>query len=722
MSLLLWIQKKKNNKRRTRKTIFSAITLALIVSSIPAYALENAAPSRTINVVYDDSGSMIRSNGQYVDTWCQAKYAMEVFGAMLGEADTMNIYYMSDFDSGTGAGPLLTLHGSDGAQTNVAKIHDTVSEASNTPFNAVRKAYSDLTKAVSDEKWLIVLTDGAFEDGRMSQAEIDSFFAAKSQDVSVMFLGMGPDAGEITANEPNLIFYEKAQTNNEILRKITGMCTRIFNSNRLEVNASKTISFDVPMGELVVFAQGENVSIDGIDGPSGKTYKTSTLPVNVQYSEVASLNNKGWYNPAQYKISRELKGQIATFRDDFDSGDYRLEISGANTIEVYYKPNVEIAAYLTNADGEEVTSFADLKAGDYTIDFGFVKAGTSERVNQSTLLGDVSYSAVVYNNGIQHDRTYSSGDTIHIEEGPLEIDAMALYLQYNSVSTHLDYSIYDDKALTFSEIHNPTYEISKEGIDASQPIVIKTLFEGREVTPEQWREMGVPVVVADEGEGFAKYGDFVVEKSETPGIYNLYPSLASRLMSSDVYENYCYSLSYENKHGESTWSGGLSGNVAVNDTRTWLERFAQLIIKWCIIAAIVLLIVGYIPPFKKYLPKKLKSRPNIDCSPKGAGGKPMIAKGKYTKKTITTLIPYKAQEGSIKISPPGLAGIPVMQVKAAGGNMMYLMNTKSYAGKTDITFNGIEIAEGTTKPMHLGAGSMIIIETPVMTYTCIPNQ
>ena len=82
-------------------------------------------------------------------------------------------------------------------------------------------------------------------------------------------------------------------------------------------------------------------------------------------------------------VNRDLKGSIATFRDDFPSGSYTVDVTGADTIEVYYKPNVEIAAYLTNSAGQEVTSLEDLQAGEYTITFGFVKAGTDEPVNNS---------------------------------------------------------------------------------------------------------------------------------------------------------------------------------------------------------------------------------------------------------------------------------------------------------------------------------------------------
>ena len=71
-----------------------------IAAAVPMYASAQSLYVRKIvSVVYDDSGSMIEDdNGTYVDRWCQAKYAMEVFAAMLGEKDTLNIFFMSDYD------------------------------------------------------------------------------------------------------------------------------------------------------------------------------------------------------------------------------------------------------------------------------------------------------------------------------------------------------------------------------------------------------------------------------------------------------------------------------------------------------------------------------------------------------------------------------------------------------------------------------------------------
>lgn len=702
-----------SGKRVLAFVLMMIISMQVSITSVSAVA--DSAPTRIINVVFDDSGSMIKANGQLVDTWCQAKYAMEVFAAMLGENDTLNVYVMSDFDNGrTNAAPKVTLAGADGQVTNVSKVHSMLTSAGNTPFNSVRKAYSDLKAAQADEKWLVILTDGQFQ----GIDNIDAYLAEKAETVKVMFLGMGPDAPEITANESAGVYYEKAATSKQILNKITGICTRIFNSDRLDVNVSaKTITFDVPMAELTVFAQGANVSIKSIKDESGAEYLSSSAPVTVQYSEKASAANY-----PDFIVDKNLKGSVLTFKDDFSPGTYKLEVSGADTIEVYYKPNVEIAAYLTDENGKEVSDMENLKAGEYTIDFGFVKAGTREKVAESALLGEVSYSAIVINNGVQHETAYASGDKIYIEEGSLQIDAMANFLEYNSVATHLDYSIFKDKNIEFSTIDLPEYVVTKEGMNVTEPIKIKVTLEGDEFSEEEWDEMGLVKIALAEDEAGSGYGDFIVEKDATPGVYRIIPSLKEGQMRANLYQDCPFTISYNNKHGEATWAGEMKGVLKVSDTRSWLERNLATIIRYTIFAVIALLILGYVPPFKKYLPRRLKRRPSIDCSPNRPGIHQMTASGRFTKRLMSTVIPYRAEKGSIKFTPSGVAGVAALQVKAAGGSAMYITNVKAYAGKDHITFNGSAIPEETTKPVRISAGAMISVNTKEMTYTCVPNQ
>ena len=822
--------------QRILMVILTMIALSSF-SAISTAAENSAAPSRVINVVYDDSGSMIRTGGESVDTWCQAKYAMEVFAAMLGENDTMNIYYMSDFDYSTTAGPKLILYGYDPQQTNISKIHSTVSQAGNTPFNAVRKAYADLQKEQADEKWLVVLTDGEFEDGRLSRTEVDAFFAAKDSDILVMYLGMGENAGEITENLQSSIFFEKAETNSQILQKITDICTRIFNSDRLEVNVSaKTIEFDVPMAELMIFAQGANVSIGGIQDASGKEYLSVSEPVAVQYSETAATNY------SSFTVARNLKGSIATFKDDFAEGKYTLEVSGADTIEVYYKPNVEVAAYLMDAFGAEVTAKSNLKRGEYIIRFGLVKAGTEQKVSDSRLLGTVEYSAEIVNNG----KTYGavSGDHISIDEGSLDIDAFAHFLEYNYVATHLSYSVFDDKVIGFVTLDSPSYTVSNSGADFSapitvemqvdggitleqwvemtapkvsfeaeeeagygpfrveksmvpgtflifpvlegepsiyhryedievqidfdgtvdearwngrtslpvhisdvrtrvsdlsfvsspeykvtangltvtEPLIIKAEFTGEPVTPEYWEQMVLLDADFPDSESRAFYGDFTVEKGSEYGTFLLYPSLKPGLMNYEIYPDFRFSAVYSGGNGTIPCDKTLEGTVRVNDTRSWLQRHVQLLIRIGIILAIVLLVLGYIPPFKKYLPRRLKRRPIISCTANIHGVHDVQASGKYRKNMATTFIPYKAETGTIKFVPPGAPPVPVLRVKAAGGSSMWITNTKAYAGREDVSFNGIHIEEGQHRPIRISAAAMLSVDSKAMTYTCIPNQ
>lgn len=696
-----------------KKCFCGLIACLLLCSLFLPINVANASsePSRMINVVYDDSGSMYRSD-HLVDTWCQAKYSMEVFAAMLGENDILNVYYMSDYRTGTGHAPRVVLHGKDGAATNVSKLHAEKTRAGNTPFNSVKRAYSDLSKATADEKWLVILTDGAFEDGALSKDKIDSFLAAKKSDISVMFLAMGPDAAGITAREKQNIFYVEAKTNNQILNQITGICTRIFNSNKLDVNTStKKFSFDVPMGELTVFAQGANVQINGIKKADGTLVKSSRTPVEVKYSECDATNYSN--EPA-----RDLVGSIATFVGDFSAGDYTVDVSGAETIEIYYKPNVEVAVYLTNSQGNEVTDMANLEAGEYTISFGFVKNGTKEKVAQSKLLGEVTYEAVVTNNGEKHEKIYSNGDKINLKTGSLSIDAVARYLDYHSVSTHLDYSIFKNRNISFSIKNNPTYKITSDGIENNDFIELEAKIDGRKITSEEWSVMDLPTVSVDGASRKNKIDNLMIEKTDQPGIFKIHPVVSKT--STGTYTDCDYKVVYQQKVGAEKWSGETSETLKLNDTRTWWERNWDLCVKLMILAIILAILAGYLPFIKNYLPKSLKANPTIHCTPDDFGIEERTRKGTVHKSIPSTVIPYVSQTAMIDFVPNTVSGIPKLHIKAIKRRRILVTNINSFAGKDNITFNG-SVVEPETKKFETNAALVTSVVKNGWTYYCALN-
>lgn len=671
-------------------------------------------PVRVIHVVYDDSGSMYETGGRDVDTWCQAKYAMEVFAAMLGEKDTLKVYYMSDYEKDTKKAPRLTLYGTDGAAQNVKKLHDQKTVAGNTPFASVKKAYSDLQSLSADEKWLVILTDGAFQ-GVDGKEGIDSYLSGKSSDVKVMFLGMGPNADGITQKASQDIFYVKAETNSQILSQITGICTRIFNSNRLDVSASsKTFSFDVPMSELIVFAQGANVDIDGIKPESGKLIKCAKSPVKVMYSDCDATNYDN-------KPTKDLVGSMATFIDDFAAGSYTLDVSGAETIEIYYKPNIEVAAYLTDANGQEVTDAENLEAGEYVLTFGFVKAGTDEKVAESKLLGEVTYSAKVSNNGILHDKVYASGDLLTVEEGPLQINVTANYLEYNTVTTQLNYTVFRNKAVTFEVLENPSYTVDSDGIVESDKIRIKAKIDGQEFTQEQWDRMELPEVALVEAERNFKIDNPILEKTTTPGIFTLQPSLPGGVPSTGTYTDCDYKLTYRQELGKEAWSGAMEDTIRISDARSWWERNWDLFVKLVGLGIILFLLAGYLPCFKHYLPKSLKKTPYVrgQAKPPASGVKHRY--GSVKKKLRSTIVPYFPQTGVIRFIPDSVSGAPDMEVRAIKKRRMALTNVRDFAGNKNVCFNGRSLPPD-CKKYETGASVTIKATIKEWTYVCTPNR
>ncbi|TEX50169.1 MAG: hypothetical protein B7C55_12135, partial [Actinomycetales bacterium mxb001] len=127
------------------------------------------APTRQINLVLDESGSMfadIDADGNVVPstTWSIAKYSLEVFSALLGPNDQLAVYRMSDYgpaDSPTV--PTLTLNGADDRDSRVAQIHDMDLKGASTPWRSVTTAADNLLASDAELKWLVILTDGEFK-------------------------------------------------------------------------------------------------------------------------------------------------------------------------------------------------------------------------------------------------------------------------------------------------------------------------------------------------------------------------------------------------------------------------------------------------------------------------------------------------------------------------------------------------------------------------------
>ncbi|PEM12622.1 hypothetical protein COI51_13060 [Bacillus toyonensis] len=121
------------------------------------FAKGEEAKERVVSLVYDDSGSM-RNN----DRWKYANYALQSLVALLDEKDTFSYVPMSRPNN-----PLNISLTKDKRQTEIEGIGAWKTYL-NTPFSAVETAMQSIKKEADidgkREFWLIVLTDGAFND------------------------------------------------------------------------------------------------------------------------------------------------------------------------------------------------------------------------------------------------------------------------------------------------------------------------------------------------------------------------------------------------------------------------------------------------------------------------------------------------------------------------------------------------------------------------------
>ena len=236
---------------------------------------------------------------------------------------------------------------------------------------------------------------------------------------------------------------------------------------------------------------------------------------------------------------------------------------------------------------------------------------------------------------------YTFCDKISLEEGELKIDATALFLDYNTVSASLEYSIYENKQIVF-EVEEKIYKINEPSIDKEEknffessvlptdPIIVKVAFDYGEIPTEQWESMEIPTVdlgkkLDEQNPNFMKIFNFLrtfhsvrdirVEKSKEPGILFLYPEWGSEKTMVGTYVGREYILSINTENGKSVWQGEIQDEIQVIDYRSAWEKNWDIIIKLIGLGFLLFVLLGYTPLFKKKFPKNMKGTPTIECKP-----------------------------------------------------------------------------------------------------------
>lgn len=372
-------------KKRLLCLLLAAVMVLWLMPHIPraSAAAIRKDTTRAIGIVFDNSGSMY---GDKNSSWCRATYAMEVFASMMNDGDQLQIYPMWDITLGANSGtavPVPLVINGPGEANVIRKIFTPYTGG--TPFSTVTDAYNGLKNTKADEKYLIILTDGEFNN--MGIGTVSAYLDEYCQDVNVMFLAIGKSTRIPQVSNPQRQYYDRAQDSSDVIARLAVMGNRIFGRNMLDISGSN-ISFDVSMSKLIVFVQGENVSDVKLSGG------TLVSGHEMKYSEEGRGDGAA-------AVDRSLQGMIVTYKD-LDAGNYTLSYTGSGTcnVTVYYEPDVDLQVRLVNADGGAVDPSGKIYADNYRLEYCMVdKYGNP---TQSKLLGDVQYEIQYTLNGETH--------------------------------------------------------------------------------------------------------------------------------------------------------------------------------------------------------------------------------------------------------------------------------------------------------------------------------
>lgn len=479
-----------------KRAISLLCVLALVLTVlIPGWNASAAGDTqqRVIDVVYDDSGSMCSDGTGAVDRWSQALYAMEVFATMLGTQDEMNVYRMSD----SGASP-TNVKGSDDGR--VDQIIGSLGETGNTPFETVEAAAGHITSVdPAASRWLVVLTDGEFQH-QPDQGLEAALAEYAAQGVQVVYLGIG--AAEQLSGDPAGGFYAySAGSSTEILPCITEIANQIFQQQILPAGHittsgnTMTLNIDIPVDQLLVFAQGEGISVEGMTGDSGPLTPTGSHRV-----EVTKANTpEGWQG--QTVLAPGLCGVVQTYNageQPYPQGTYTLTVSDPSNVEIYYIAGTDIDCHLTY-NGVEVKDDEKHYAGEYGISMRFLDPLTGQEV-QSDLLDGAVFTAQL-KNGEEVQDIDSSTTSVFLKEGDVELSASAELPGHVTVTSSHTYTVYPEPILLDVAAQIPgDYKLSALGPQA-EPILVTVTHQdtGEKLSQEEWDAVDAGGLTASSG-------------------------------------------------------------------------------------------------------------------------------------------------------------------------------------------------------------------------------
>lgn len=708
-----------------KKIILSILTILLSAALImPNRTSVHAAEvqeqgARAIYVVFDNSGSMYGPGNM---AWSQATYAMEVFAAMMNydNGDQMKIFPMHNVTTG-GAGETSSITVK--SISDIGQIHNMYTpQPLGTPYTQVNTAANELAALIDSgavfEGWLVVLTDGDF-DSDLPATDLQTDLEQKAQtrdNMHVQYLAIGSDVKNVAAaNEEIGLYSQKVESSEQVINELAVISNRIFARNEYTgLKDSGELSFDIPLSRLIVFAQGSDVSINSLKNKEGgEISMENNYEVSCSSTDGGGLTSYVTETPTK---DTSLKGQVAVFTEPSGimEGDYTLDVSGADSVKAYYEPDVTFGVDLYR--GDEKVDGGTIEGGTYDVRIGFVNRLTGEFIENTSLLGEPEYALTV--NGQEYGLGGTGGafQTVEIQADgdQLQIAADVTYL--NNYTDHVDMEF---QVCTLEmKVDAPKSAALKAIPDGDGSMTVTATRNGELLTQEQWEAAQVEVDTKDsEGEAFPIEWD--VQPGSEVSTWVLTPQYKDGDMFATGTGQADITVSVSTQIDGQQYGKAEKVAMDIEDDRNPIDYLKRYWKQITISLLILILILGYVPPFKKRFPGKMKKRPSIECAAEKIGIHDMVVRGSFEKNIVSMLLPYKAETGRLTFAPAPVK--KTARLKAAGKGSMWILNTQAFQGKDEITFNGMSIPENYKGNYRMSASTIMVVSTPEFTYTCIPN-
>lgn len=488
-----------------------AIVLCLIMvcSMIPVHAAEDGG--RLINLVYDDSGSMVYQNGAYQSKWSQSKYGLELFAAMMGPGDVLNIYPMSM------KGKIhTTVYGNDEKRAEIVRNMETEYAASN--YSAVTSAAQALMNDTSGlEHWLVVMADSQFEGMTPKKVQSNIRALAASGSMKVAFMALGANTATVE-NEPSTGVYSfRASKWDEIPSVFTEIGKMIFGCMDITEYSSLSASglsmnTDIPASSLIIIAEGKDIKAGSAE-KSGRPLSLTEV-MEVRYSDiiperydfsasrVAATNDKG------------LFGNVIVCRgDNLTAGDYFFGMTGAEKVKVFCRPHLSLGITLTAGDKQPEPD--EIYSGDWNADVYFTCPITGKKV-ESDLLKGAAFAMTVRKD---EKTAYPTLPALSLVPGAQRIGLYAALPSGITFSRMIEMTVTEMPREIAFEAVLPGETYRAEALEEAAPIVLKVTDRetGEVLTGSSWKNLACAV----ECEGGVSWN---VLKTAEEGVLHLIPS------------------------------------------------------------------------------------------------------------------------------------------------------------------------------------------------------